>query len=115
MPSHSELQDFIHPTLGQEITAIGGHYVFNSEHRLHFNGRDVLYLVGYAVVDRSCCGVGGCAYAMVPGYVRAWKYKQNETDEPVSQVEPVGTADEQRAISQLIQKKEKVQQVTFGF
>ena len=115
MTPNSELQDFIHPELGQEITAIGGHYVFNNEQRLSFNNRDVLYLVGYAVVDTSCCGVGGCAYAMVPGYIRRWKYKKNETDELVSQIESVRDADDQAAISQLIQKKEYVQQVTFGF
>lgn len=115
MTLNSGLQDFIHPELGQEITAIGGHYVFNSEQRLRFDGRQVLYLVGYAVVDTSCCGVGGCAYAMVPGYVRAWKYKKNESNEPVSQIEPVSDADDQVAISQLIQKKEGVQQVTFAF
>ena len=115
MTPKSELQDFIHPELGQEITAIGGHYVFNTEQRLSFNECDVLYLVGYAVVDTSCCGIGGCAYAMVPGYVRKWKYKKIETDELVSQVEPVREADEQASISQLIQKKERVQQVTFGF
>ncbi len=115
MTLNSGLQDFIHPKLGQEITAIGGHYVFNNEHRVSFNDGDVLYLVGYAVVDTSCCGIGGCAYAMVPGYIRRWKYKKNETNEPVSQVEPVRDADDQAAISQLIQKKENVQQVTFSF
>ena len=115
MLPNSGLQDFIHPNLGQEITAIGGHYVFNSERRLSFDGQDVLYLVGYAVVDTSCCGVGGCAYALVPGYVRAWKYKQDEANLPVSQVEPVKDGDDQVAIRQLIQKKEVVQQVTFGF
>jgi hypothetical protein len=115
MPSNSGLQDFIHPKLGQEITAIGGHYVFNNEHRLSVDGRDVLYLVGYAVVDTSCCGVGGCAYALVPGYVLAWKYKRNETSEPISQIEPVRDIDDQVAIRELIQKKEVVQQVTFGF
>ena len=115
MTLNSDFQDFIHPELGQEITAIGGHYVFNNEQRLSFNDCDVLYLVGYAVVDTSCCGLGGCAYAMVPGYVRKWKYKKNEINEPVSEIEPVRDADDQAAISQLIQKKENVQQVTFGF
>ena len=115
MPANTELQDFIHPELGQEITAIGGHYVFNNEYRLSFDGREVLYLVGYAVVDTSCCGVGGCAYAMVPGYVREWKYTKSETNEPISQIEPVCNSDDQLAIRQLILKKEMVQQVVFGF
>ena len=115
MPSSSKLQDFTHPKLGQEITAIGGHYVFNHERRLSFDGHDVLYLVGYAVVDTSCCGVGGCAYAMVAGYVRAWKYKKNETNESISQIEPVCDVDDQVAIRRLIKKIEAVQQVTYGF
>ena len=115
MQSNSELQDFIHPILGQEITAIGGHYVFNKEGRLTFDSRQVLYLVGYAVVDTSCCGVGGCAYALVPGIVKGWKYKKDDDGLSVSQIEPIIDADQQQEIRRLIQKKEIVQQVTFGF
>lgn len=115
MQPHSEVQDFVHPELGQEITAIGGHYVFNNERRLSVDGRDVLYLVGYAVVDTSCCGIGGCAYALVPGIVEEWKYKKDDDGLCVSQVEPIHDADEQQEIRRLIQKKEMVQQVTFGF
>ena len=111
----SELQDFIHPNLGQEVTAIGGHYVFNKEDRITFNGRAVFYLVGYAVVDTSCCGAGGCAYAWVPGYVKAWKYKTDVNGASVSQIEPVNDPLDQQAIRRLVQKKEVVQQVTFSF
>jgi hypothetical protein len=115
MQSNSDLQDFIHPNLGQEITAIGGHYVFNDERRLSFDGRVVLYLVGYAVVDTSCCGVGGCAYALVPGYVRAWKYQKDNDGVFVSLIEPIHDTGEQQQIRRLIQKREMVQQVTFDF
>jgi hypothetical protein len=115
MQANSDFQDFIHPILGQEITAIGGHYVFNKEGRLTFDSREVVYLVGYAVVDTSCCGMGGCAYALVPGVVREWKYKKDEDGLPVSQVEPIQDADEQQEIRRLIKNKEIVQQVTFGF
>jgi hypothetical protein len=114
MQSNSEFQDFIHPILGQEITAIGGHYVFNKEGRLDVDSREVVYLVGYAVVDTSCCGMGGCAYALVPGIVKEWKYKKDDDGLSVSQVEPIHDADEQQEIRGLIQKKEMVQQVTFN-
>ena len=110
-----EPQDFIHPDLGQEVTAIGGHYVFNKEARITYNGREVFYLVGYAVVDTSCCGAGGCAYVLVPGFVRAWKYKSNINGVSVSQIEPISDPVDQQAIRRMIQKKEVVQQVTFGF
>ena len=115
MQSNSDFQDFIHPILGQEITAIGGHYVFNKEGRLTSDSREVVYLVGYAVVDTSCCGVGGCAYALVPGVVRKWKYKKDEEGLFVSQVEPILDTNVQQQIRDLIQEKEMVQQVTFGF
>jgi hypothetical protein len=110
-----ELQDFIHPNLGQEITAIGGHYVFNKAARITHNDREVFYLVGYAVVDTSCCGVGGCAYAWVPGFVVTWKYKTNNNGASVSQIEPISDSLDQQAIRRLVQKKEVVQQVMFGF
>ena len=110
-----EPQDFIHPDLGQEVTAIGGHYVFNKEARITYNDREVFYLVGYAVVDTSCCGAGGCAYALVPGFVKAWKYKSNISGVSVSQIEPISDPVNQQAIRRLLQKKEVVQQVTFGF
>ena len=115
MQSMPELQDFTHPDIGQEITAIGGHYVFNKEARITYNGRNVLYLIGYAVVDTSCCGVGGCAYARVPGYVKAWKYKTDINGVSVSQIEPISDPLDQQAIRRMIQKKEVVQQVTFSF
>ena len=115
MQSNSELQDFIHPILGQEITAIGGHYVFNKEDRLAVDRREFVYLVGYAVVDTSCCGVGGCAYALVPGIIKKWKYKKDDDGLSVSQVEPIQNANDQQEIRRLIQKKEMVQQVTFGY
>jgi hypothetical protein len=113
MQTISELQDFIHPNLGQEITAIGGHYVFNKEGRISFNDREVLYMVGYAVVNTSCCGVGGCAYALVPGFINDWKYKKDINGLFVSQIEPIRNTIEQREIRRLIQKKEIIQQVTF--
>ena len=111
----SEPQDFIHPDLGQEVTAIGGHYVFNKEARITYDGREVFYLVGYAVVNTSCCGVGGCAYALVPGFVKTWKYKTDNNGASVSKIEPVRDTVAQQEVRRMIQKKEVVQQVTFGF
>lgn len=115
MQAMPELQDFIHPDLGQEITAIGGHYVFNKEARIVHNGREVFYLVGYAVVDSSCCGAGGCAYALVPGFIKAWKYKTDINGVSISKIEPISNPLDQKAIRRIIEKKEVVQQVTFSF
>jgi hypothetical protein len=48
------------------------------EIRLPFRGREVLCLVGCAVVDTSCCGAGGSAYALVLGFILEWKRQTDE-------------------------------------
>jgi hypothetical protein len=113
MQPQSEVHDFEHPKLGREITAIGGHYVFTKEVRIPFNGGEVLYFVGYAVVNTSCCGAGGCAYAMVPGFILDWKYKRNSNDLFISQIDPIRDETDQKEVQRLIRNREVVQQVTF--
>jgi len=112
MTPHMLGQDYVHPKLGQEITAIGGHYVFGKEIRLPYDGREVLYFLGYAVLNSTCCGVGGCAYALVPGFIFDWKYKKTD-DTFVSKIEPIHDLSVQQKIRRLIQRKEMVYQVNF--
>ena len=106
-------QDFIHPKLDQEITAIGGHYVLTKEICLPFQGRQILYLLGYAAFDTTCCGAGGCRYALVPGFILDWKRIQNTDGFDVSKMEPIRDETLQDQIRRLIVKKEQVQQVNF--
>jgi hypothetical protein len=113
MSFFTEPQDFTHPQLGQEVTAIGGHYVFGKEIRLSFHSREILYFVGYAVLDTTCCGVGGVAYVLVAGFIRQWKHKKNEGDCFVSQIETIDDQTIQKEVRKAIQKKEMVYQVTF--
>jgi hypothetical protein len=113
MEGQSVLKDYIHPVLNQEIRTISGHYILSRENRLPFNDRQVLYFIGCAVVDSSCCGTGGCAYALVPGYIRQWKYKLNAGNLSVTQVEPIRDKTDRQALRRLIKKKESIQQVNF--
>jgi hypothetical protein len=105
--------EYVHHELNQEITAIGGYYVLVKEAQLPFQGREVLFLVGHAAFDSTCCGAGGCAYALVPGFVQAWKFRNNEHGLAVSQVEPIRDADVQEQVRRLVEGKEIVQQVSF--
>lgn len=106
-------KEYIHQRLNQEITAVSGHYVLIKEVRLPLQGREVLYVVGYAVIDTSCCGIGGCAYALVPGFILDWRYRKNKDGLAVSQVEPIHDEAIQKEVRWLIEKKETVQQVSF--
>jgi hypothetical protein len=114
MQSDTDILDFVHPELGREITAIGGHYVFVKEICLPYRSREILYFVGYAVLDSTCCGVGGCAYVLVAGFITQWKYKADQRAATLSQIEPIRDELIQKEVRALIRKKEMVYQVNFN-
>ena len=101
-----QLQDFSHPVLNEQVTAIGGSYFILKEVRLPFDGEDLLYLVGTAIFDTTCCGTGGCAYALVPGFIRQWRYKTDKNGRPVSGVRPVLEERKRKKIREMIFKQE---------
>ena len=105
--------DFTHPELNKTVKAIGGEYVFIKETVLSFQEKEVLYLVGCAVFDTTCCGTGGVCYARVPGFIREAKYKTGEDGRPVSRVTPIADPVAQRGIRRAIGTLETVQQVEF--
>jgi hypothetical protein len=109
----SALIDFIHPVLNKAVRSISGHYILSQEKRLSYNGREVLYLIGCAVVDASCCGPGGCTYALVPGFVKQWKYRLTAENLSVTQVDPIRKKADQQELRRVIMEKEPVQQVDF--
>lgn len=105
--------DYVHLPLHRPVTAIGGQYELVKEVRLPFRGREVLYVVGYTVIDTSCCGVSGFAYARVAGFVLVWKGGASEEGWPVSRVEPVRDGAAQREIRRRIRERETVHQIQF--
>jgi len=105
--------EYVHRDLDREVIAIGGHYRFSSEKRITFSGRQVLYLSGYALFDSTCCGAGGCGYALVQGFVENWKYRSDPDGFSVSRVEEICEADCQMELGRLIKDRENVQQVVF--
>jgi hypothetical protein len=107
------IQEYVHQALNQEVTAIGGYYLLVKEVRLPFHGREVLYLVGQAAFETACCGVGGCAYGLVPGFILRWKKERNKDGLAVSLVEPIRDGGVQEQVRRLIERDEGVHQVSF--
>ena len=106
------IKEYTHE-IGREVHSISGGYELEMEGKLEMDGEEVLYVVGNAVVDSSCCGVGGCRYALVPGYVRQFKTRQDEQDLWISEVEPIIDTATRQEIIQVLKEKEMVQQVQF--
>ncbi len=109
----SDLQQFVHPVLDQEVPALGGRFTITAEFRLPLGDREVLYLTGWALFDNTCCGAGGCSYAYVPGFIVGWKTMCNSEGMHVSLVEPIGDPSIQNAVRLLVEGIETVQQVMF--
>lgn len=105
--------EWVHRPLNKEVEAIGGHYLLVREERLAVGGQDILVVVGHAAFDSTCCGVGGCAYALVPGTVVSYRAEQSREGLPVSQVEPIRDERVQREVRRAIMAREVVQQVVF--
>jgi hypothetical protein len=101
-----------HPRLGEAVDAIGGSYWLLEEKEVLFLRRRLLFWVGVGVVDRSCCGTGGCRYILVPGFVEEWKWRR-EGELEFSKVEPISSTWLQQKITEMLRAREKVEQVQF--
>jgi hypothetical protein len=105
--------EYTHLKTNEDVVCIAGYYTPIKEARLKYNDREVLYVVGQAVIEASCCGVGRWGYALVPGYVVSWQNQTNEAGLPVSEVEPISDKTERDDISRTLKELEPVSQVEF--
>jgi len=99
--------------LNNEVKSISGWYKLHKEGKIDHGEKKYLYAVGDAVVDSSCCGMGGCRYAVVPGAIVSWKSGTNEKGLSTSIVEPVADENLKKELSQRLSKMEDVTQVQF--
>jgi len=104
---------YVHQELEQDVYFPAGYYVPHKEERLKYNGREVLYIVGFVMVESSCCGTANWSYALVPGYVVDWHSETNESGLPVSGIEVIADDEVRKDIRETIQKAEKVFSVEF--
>ena len=106
--------EYTHLKLGEDYaTGIAGYYTPEKEARLKCNDREVLYVIGQAVIESSCCGVGSWGYALVPGYIVNWQNKTSEAGLPVSEVEPISDEAARNSIKQIIQTSEGISRIGF--
>ena len=99
--------------LHREVRSISGGYTLEKEERITIGSKEVLYVVGNALADSSCCGFWGCCYALVPGYVVKWKHTKNEEGISISTVEAIAEEHVKREITEFLKEKEGVSQVWF--
>jgi hypothetical protein len=99
------MEQYIHPELNKRVEFFAGSYLFLEEGRLSHQGKEVLYLVGMASVESSCCGARGCAFIKVPGYVLSWKQRKDEHGQALSDIERIEDQKSQREICNILEEK----------
>jgi len=105
-------KDYKHIEAGKEIRFISGFYEVEEEKRVKFKDGEVLVIIGHAIVDSACCGMGGCRYALVPGKIKKFRYKRDEDGKEWTEVE-VLTDEEKREIEKILKNSEVITQVIF--
>lgn len=106
-------RQYIHDPLNQSIDSIAGYYTPLQELRLAYNSREVLCILGYVAVESSHYLTGGGAYALIPGYIAKWKFKESEDGRLVSEVEPIRDDDARQSISAAINEIEPAKIIDF--
>ena len=106
-------EEYAHLEPGEQIESVSGHYTVEKELRLEYQGRALLVIIGHTIIDRACCGAGGCRYAFVAGHLVQYRTRTNSLGAAVSLVEPVDYPADRDAVEQLIHDAETVQQVIF--
>ncbi|MFC1980713.1 hypothetical protein ACFLVN_00480 [Chloroflexota bacterium] len=92
---------YTHLELDEDIKTIAGYYTPIKEVRLKYDSREVLYMLGEAVIESSCCGSGNWTYVLVPGYIVNWQNEKNENGLPVSEVERISDTRAQTVIKKI--------------
>jgi hypothetical protein len=105
--------EYIHDNLGQPVESIAGYYTPMKELRLTHNDREVLCVLGAAAIESSHYRIGSCAYALVPGYIVKWQFKESDSRMPVSEIEPIRDEKARDEISAAINKIDLVTIIDF--
>ena len=107
------LREFAHQNLGEDYGGLAGYYTPMKEVRLPYRGREILYIVGRAVIESSCCGTGNWPYALVPGYIVEWRHAANPRGLPLTTVEMIDDPELKKELLAIIRSRENLDCISF--
>jgi len=103
--------EFTHPELGREVQTLAGYYIPVEEHVLPYNEREVIYILGHACIEASCCGMANWSYVQVPGFLVRKHIRGGGSTLPVSEIETIQDEEERNTIRQSLIKKHPSAQI----
>ena len=94
---------YVSEELGREVASPSGYYQPSEEGYLYYQGRGLLYTLGSACIEASCCGVGDWRYARVEGYVVDHAAGPGGGGGGPIEIETIEDEDERAAIHRLLE------------
>ena len=109
------MNEYTHTGLDDSVEFIAGSYEIESENRMTYGDREILYLIGNTSQVCGCCGnsCDGLSFITVPGYIVSWKSRENEAGAPVTEVELITDDRTREEITKILQGKHYVTSVGF--
>jgi hypothetical protein len=99
------IREYTHPELGREVRSISGYYLPIEEHVFAYNDREVIYVLGDACIEASCCGSKSWVYIQVPGFLVRRHIRVSHDILPISEVESIEGREDRHSIYQVLIKK----------
>src|SRR4030042_401350 len=97
--------EFTHPELGQEVKTFAGYYIPLEEHVVPYNEREVIYILGHACIEASCCGSARWGYIQVLGFLVRQNIPGGKGTLPVSEIESIQDEEDRNSIRESLEKK----------
>jgi len=97
--------EYTHPELGQEVRTFSGYYTPLEEQVLSYDDREVIYILGHACVEASCCGSTQWNYVQVVGFLVRKHIYGSEGTSPVSEIEIIQDEKDRDTIRERLEKE----------
>jgi hypothetical protein len=104
---------YVPEDFGKEVAAPSGYYLPLEEVSIEYNGKRLLYILGSACIEASCCGTGSWKYVRVEGYVVENDPSQGQSDGVHPEVDTIESSSEGAAISELLLEKHPGARIEF--
>jgi hypothetical protein len=104
---------YVPEDVGVEVCAPSGYYQPLEEALIDYHDRPVLYVLGVACIEASCCGTGDWQYLRVEGYVvQGGRGRGGKVESPV-EIETIEDEGEKRAIGELLLERHPGAKIEF--
>jgi hypothetical protein len=104
---------YVPEAFGIEVEAPSGYYLPLAEECVDYNGKKLVYILGTACIDASCCGVGSWEYLRVEGYVVENDSSRSQGDGTHLEIETIEDDSEKTAIGKVLLDKHPGARIEF--